>query len=196
MDKSIDDVAIKQQPEVPLMALLVSFLRLGMTSFGGGTIAWTHREVVERREWLSEDKFLQMLTVAQVLPGANPVNIAVYVGVQLRGYLGGIVAAFGMVAMPFCFILLLGVTYHQLAAYPATQAVLGGLACVGIASMLLTGSKSAKRLKKQIVPICIAAAIFILVGVLRLSMVAVVLVAIPISILSAYWLENRRENNG
>jgi chromate transporter len=189
------DEKFEEQPAVPLMSLFLSFLKLGMTSFGGGMVGWTHREVVEHRKWMTDEKFLQMLTIAQVLPGANPVNMAVYIGVQLRGYAGATVAALGMIAMPFCFILLLAATYRQISGFAPAQAVLGGLACVGIASMLLMGIKSASRLKGKYIPICIAILIFLLVGVLRLSMVTVVLVALPASILLSYWL-NGRQNNG
>ena len=69
-----DDTASKNPPSVLGVALL--FLRVGVTAFGGGTTAFTHRELVERTGWLTEQSFLTGLTIAQVLPGANPVNLA------------------------------------------------------------------------------------------------------------------------
>lgn len=194
MDTPENGNGLERKPVVPLRALLISFLKLGTTSFGGGTVAWTHREIVERRQWLTEEKFLRTLAIAQVLPGANPVNLAVYIGMQLRGFAGALLATFGMVALPFCIILLLGLIYHQISAYPQTQSILGGLACVGIASMLITGIKSSRRLKGRITPICIAALVFVLVGVLRWPMIAVVVPAIPLSILVAYWFEKDRHH--
>ena len=193
MTEAIDET-LEVRPAVPLLSLFLTFLKLGMTSFGGGMTGWTHREVVEHKKWMTEEKFMQMLTVAQVLPGANPVNMAVYIGVQLRGYAGAAVAALGMILAPFGFILLLAATYRQISGYEPAQAVLGGLACVGIASMLLMGVKSASRLKGKYIPILVALVVVLLVGVLRLSMVPVVLVALPISILIAYWLNGRPSN--
>jgi len=183
------DVAPATLPDI-----LLSFLKLGTTSFGGGTVAWTNREVVLRRRWMSEDKFLQILTVAMVMPGANPVNLAVSVGQHLRGYSGATVAALGMIVPPFGIILLFGIGYRWLLAYPQTNTVLAGLACVGIASMLQTGVKTALRLTGQIVPILIAAAIFLAVGILRLPMVPVVLIAVPFSVAAAYLLDRRRRH--
>ena len=92
-------------PHVPLLELMGVFFRVGITSFGGSTAAWLYRELVERRGWLDEDHFLTALTLAQVLPGANPVNLSIYVGSQLRGGIGGAAAALGMIGPPFCIIL-------------------------------------------------------------------------------------------
>jgi chromate transporter len=188
MDTRVDDET--RSPQVPLSAILATFLKLGATSFGGGTSAWMHREVVGRRGWLSEENFLETLTVAQVMPGANPVNLAVYVGLRLRGFIGAALAGFGMIAPAFCIILLLGFAYSHLSGYPQTHVVLGGLACVGIAATLTMGVKTARRLKGRIVPMAIAAAIFTMVGVLRWPLVAVVVAVAPLSILAA-WLEAR-----
>lgn len=184
--------------EVPAPArlrdILVSFLKLGTASFGGGTVAWTNREVVDRRGWMTEDRFLQVLTVALVMPGANPVNVAVSVGQELRGYAGAAVAAFGMVAPPFCIILLLAIFYHLISGYQHSATVLGGLACVGIASMLQTGLKGAQRLKGKLMPIAVAVVIFALVGIVRLPMVPVVLIGTPLSVLACYLMERRKTN--
>lgn len=189
MDASLEVDRMPEEVAATLPAILLSFLKLSTTSFGGGTVAWTNREVVERRRWMTEERFLQLLTVALVMPGANPVNVAVSVGLHLRGLPGALTAGLGMVVPPFCLILLIGAGYHWIAGYPHTETVLGGLACVGIASMLQTGVKSALRLKGKILPILIAAAIFAAVGVLRLPMVPVVLIAVPASVLTSYFLE-------
>src|SRR5258707_4363171 len=96
------------RPAVGLLALLGTFVRLGTLTFGGSVQAWVHREVVERLGWIDDKAFLSGLTVAQVLPGANPVNIALYVGLQLRGGAGAAVAVFGMIVPAFCLTLCLG----------------------------------------------------------------------------------------
>jgi chromate transporter len=183
-------------PNVTLMALFLSFLKLGMTSFGGGIAGWTHREMVDVRGWMTDDKFLKVLTIAQVLPGANPVNMAVYIGVQLRGYPGALVAMLGMVAMPFFFILFLAYTYRLISDYPPAQAVFLGLACVGIASMVLVTFKTSKRLRGNYLQIAIAAFIFLAIVVFSLPMVWVVLFATPISILVNYLFGKGAKSNG
>lgn len=178
-------------PVIKLSALLSSFLKLGASSFGGGTTAWIYRETVERRGWFSEEQFLQALTVAQVMPGANAVNLAVFLGMQLRGAAGATIAAFGMVLPAFILILVLAGAYHQLSGYPEAQAVLTGLACVGIAATLLNGVKASRLLNKRIVPILVAILVFVLVALLRWPLVWVVLALTPTSIVISYFLEGK-----
>lgn len=194
MDYEEGEQTASERAPVPLRALLGSFLKLGATSFGGGTTGWTHREIVERRAWLSEESFMQALTIAQVMPGANAVNLAVYVGMQLRGWAGATVAAFGIVTPAFVLILMFAGLYTQLYGYPQAQAVLTGLACVGMASTLAAGVKIAKRLTGQLVPIAIAVAIFVMVGILRWPLILVVAVFIPVSVISAYLLQRRSQH--
>ena len=192
MDKLVNEELSGSVPQVPLSALFASFIRLGVSSFGGGMSGWTHREIVERRGWLDEDNFLKTLTIAQILPGANPVNLAVYIGLKLRGWIGAGVAMFGMIVPAFTVILLLSLAYERLNAYPAAHTVLRGLACVGIASTLTMGLKTARRLRRQVAPITIAAAVFIMVAILRWPLVPVVAAVIPISIFAAFLLKETK----
>jgi chromate transporter len=172
----------------PLPSIFLSFLKVGLTSFGGGTSAWMHREVVERHRWLTDQQFLASLTVAQVLPGANPVNMAVYLGLQLRGGLGALLAASGMIVPSFCMILILGLLYGYLSSMPATSMVLSGFAMVGVAATIVMGTKGARQFMRNPIPVLIALATFVAVGLLRWPLVPVVLVAVPASVLlSFYW---------
>jgi chromate transporter len=171
-----------------LLKILFSFLKVGLTSFGGGTSAWMHREVVERHRWLTNEQFLASLTVAQVLPGANPVNMAVYLGLQLHGGLGALVAATGMIVPAFCMILILGVLYGYLSATPATSMVLSGLAAVGVGATLVVGIKGARAFSRKPIPVIIALATFVTVGLLRWPLIPVVMVAVPVSVLLSFYL--------
>lgn len=173
--------ALRPDKPIPLLALVDVFFRVGITSFGGSTAAWLYRETVERRGWLDEKGFVTALTLCQVLPGANPVNLAIYVGAQLRGGLGGIVAAVGLIFPPFCVILVLAVLYVQYGTSALAHAVLGGLAAVGIGMTLSVGARLARDVRKPI-PIVIAASLFVMVGILHWPMVPVVLVLAPVSI--------------
>jgi len=184
----------KQSPRVSALSLLAIFLRIGFTAFGGSTSAWMHREVVERRKLLSDKDFLTGLTVSQVLPGANPVNMAMYLGLHLRGGLGAALAVFGMVLPAFCVILLLGLLYSRLGSMPITHAVLGGVAAAGVGATLSVGIKLTQRLERSAVPIAIALVTFVTIGILRWSMVPVVVVAVPVSIFLARRAERRRNH--
>jgi chromate transporter len=180
------------EPRVPIRELLVVFLRLGILAIGGGVQAFMYRDLVDIKRWIDEKAYLTGFAVAQVLPGANPVNLALYFGLQLRGGLGATVAVFGMVVPAFCIILGMGYAYRQLSHFPATHFILVGVASVGVAATLAMGIKIAKRMDRTWTTIAVGLITFGAVGVLRLPMVPVVLVVVPLSILLAYVVERRR----
>ena len=178
-------------PAVGLLQLLGTFVRLGAMTFGGSVQSWVHREVVERLGWIDNKAFLSGLTVAQVLPGANPVNIALYVGLKLRGGVGAAVAVIGMIVPAFCVILCLGYFYRGYGRIAVVHFVLAGLAASGVGATLTMGIKVARRLPRNLLTALIAVTVFFVVGVLRWPMIPVVAVAIPASIAVAF-LSNRR----
>ena len=169
------------KPQVSWSALIAVFFRAGITSFGGSSAAALYRETVERHRWLDDHGFVSALALCQVLPGANPVNLAIYIGAQLRGGLGGTVAAIGLIFPPFCLILVLAALYVRYGALPIAHSILGGLAAVGIGMTLSVGAKLARTIRKP-VPVAIAATLFITVGVLHWPMIPMVLLLVPVSI--------------
>src|SRR3954469_5453972 len=86
----------KSPPHVPLLALYNTFFWMGLFSFGGGLSAWTHREMVQLRGWLTDEEFFSGYSLAQVLPGVNSTNLTVYIGQHLRGGSGALVALTGL----------------------------------------------------------------------------------------------------
>lgn len=189
-----------EQPEpkerITLFALLAVSLQIGLTSFGGSTMAWMHREFVEKRKLLDDQAFMTGLTIAQVLPGANPVNLALYLGSQVRGGAGAVVAVLGVVLPAFCVILLMGFLYRTLSGYETTHVVLGGVAAAGVGATLAMGVKLAKRVMVNLLPAAIAIFTFVVVGILRWPLVPVVAVLFPLSILQAYILQARPKKDG
>lgn len=184
--------APKPDPGISTLELFGIFLNVGLTSFGGSSMAWMHRQLVERRQLMDDDAFMTGMTIAQVLPGANPVNMAIYLGMQLRGKTGATVAAVGMVLPAFIVILIFGFLYRQFSYIPVVQAILGGMAATGVGATLAMGVKVALRLRDAI-PILLALFAFVTVGILRWPMVPVVIVLVPLSIGLARWLEGRRK---
>jgi len=181
-------------PRISLLALLGLFLHIGLTSFGGSTMAWMHREIVEKRKLLNDQDFMTGLTIAQVLPGANPVNLALYLGMKARGKLGAVVAVFGIVLPAFCVILLMGYLYRAFTGYEMTHTILFGIAAAGVGATLAMGVKLARRVMVKLVPIAIAVVTFVVVGILQWPLVPVVIVLVPFSILQAYYLNRKRED--
>jgi chromate transporter len=175
-----------------LSDVLLTFLKIGASAFGGSTQALVFREVVDRRQWMTAEQFIAGQAIAQVLPGANPVNLALYVGLQVRGGLGALASVLGMIAPAFCIILAMGFAYRELSGQPATHFVLGGVAAAGVGATLAMGFKIVRKMPRKIWPPVIVLAVFAAVGLFRLPMIPVVLVAVPLSIAAAYFLDGRR----
>ena len=98
-----------------LLRLFTTFFKIGLFTFGGGyaMIPLIQREVIERRKWIEEKDFLDMLVLAQSTPGPIAVNTAVFVGYKIAGVLGAIMATLGTVLPSFIIILLLALFFAE-----------------------------------------------------------------------------------
>lgn len=92
-----------------LSKLFLTFAKIGAFTFGGGwaMISIIEREIVDKHRWLEKSEFLDLLAVAQSLPGILAVNISVVVGDKLRGLKGAVAAAMGTIMPSFLIILLI-----------------------------------------------------------------------------------------
>lgn len=99
-----------------LIEILKSFLKIGAFTFGGGyaMIPIIQYEVVNRRKWLSETEFVELLTIAQAAPGPISLNTAVFVGYKCRGYKGALAAIMGVVIPSFVIILAVAMFFHTM----------------------------------------------------------------------------------
>ena len=98
-----------------LLKLFTTFFKIGLFSFGGGfaMIPLIQREVIEKRKWINEKDFWDMLVLAQSTPGPIAVNTAVFVGYKTAGTLGAISATLGTVMPSFIVILLLALFFAE-----------------------------------------------------------------------------------
>jgi chromate transporter len=161
---------------VSLAALAGGFLKVALASFGGGLSAWSRQVVVEEKRWLGDEEFLSALTLCRVLPGPNQVNMAVFVGTQLRGVPGAFAALAGLIGVPLAIVIGLGVAYFHYHHVPQLQSVLAGAVAAATGMALSMGFKVGGPLLRDPVGLALAVAAFVTVGVLRWPLVAVVVV--------------------
>lgn len=90
-----------------------SFLKIGAFTFGGGyaMIPLIQYEVISRRGWLTEQEFIDLLTIAQTAPGPIALNTAVFVGYKFRRYWGALAAVLGVVIPSFAIILVIAMFF-------------------------------------------------------------------------------------
>jgi chromate transporter len=139
------------------------WVKLGFISFGGpaGQIAIMHRELVERRRWLSEERFLHALNYCMLLPGPEAQQLAIYIGWLLHRVAGGVIAG-AFFVIPSIFILLaLSYIYAAYGNVPAVVGALAGFKPVIVAIVVEAVLKIGRRALSARAHYLIAAAAFI-----------------------------------
>ncbi|HKP73031.1 MAG TPA: chromate transporter, partial [Pyrinomonadaceae bacterium] len=155
------------------------WLKLGFISFGGpaGQIAIMHRELVERRRWLSEERFLHALNYCMLLPGPEATQLATYIGWLMHRTAGGIVAG-AFFVIPSVFVLLaLSYVYARYGTLATVAGVLGGFKPVVVAIVVEALIKIGSRALKRRVHYAVAAAAFVSIFFLHVPFPVIVLAA-------------------
>src|SRR5499426_1315628 len=139
------------------------WVKLGFISFGGpaGQIAIMHRELVERRRWLSEERFLHALNYCMLLPGPEAQQLAIYIGWLMHRAPGGVVAGVLFVLPGALAILVLSALYAELRQLPAIAGALAGFKPVVVAIVVEAVLKIGRRALSARAHYLIAAAAFI-----------------------------------
>jgi chromate transporter len=158
------------------------FLFIGLTSFGGGITAYIRRIVVTRRKWLTDEEFLPGLGLVQLLPGANVVGLAVYIGNHLKGPLGSLVALGSLLICPFVSTCALGFLYFHAGKTADTKALLAGITAVACGLMASMVFEAGEKAIKGLFDIALIFFTFALVRFLHLSVPVVILIVAPLAI--------------
>ena len=121
--------------QTSLAELGLLFLRLGATAFGGplAHIAMMQQEVVLRRRWLSEERFLDLLSATNLIPGPNSTELAIHIGWERRRWAGLFVAGLAFILPAMCITGVLAWAYLRYAALPGLPGLLYGVKPVIVA---------------------------------------------------------------
>ena len=166
------------------------FNRLALQGFGG-VLPVAHRALVERERWLTPGQFVELLSLAQVLPGPNVINISLIFGDRHFGWRGALSATAGLLVAPLFIVLTLGLLYRHYAANPLVAGALRGMGAVAAGLVLSTAAKLLPTLRKSplgLIPAAILAlATFIAIGLLRWPLAGVVLGLGAVGMALAAW---------
>lgn len=171
------EVDAPTQPRSPA-ELLIAFNALALQGFGG-VLPVAQRELVEKRQWLTREQFVETLSVGQVLPGPNIVNVALIIGDRFFGWRGAIAALAGLLLAPLAIVLVLAALYARFGTEPVVAGAIRGMGAVAAGLILAMGLKLAPTLKNNPLPLALCAAAAIatwgIVGFARVPMAWVVL---------------------
>ncbi len=150
------------------LRLFYTFFKIGAFTFGGGwaMISLIQKEVVDKHGWVSKEDFVDMLAVAQSLPGILAVNFSVAIGDRLRGFKGSLVAALGTILPSFIIILAIAIflTPDTIKNNETLNSIFKGIRPAVVALIIapvLSTAKTAKINAKTVaIPIAVALLIF------------------------------------
>lgn len=158
--------------------LFWSFSWLALQGFGG-VLAVVQRELVEKKQWLTREEFLEDWAVAQILPGPNVVNLSLMIGDRYFGMRGALAALAGMLTFPLLITLTVAALFAGIADMPQVQGALRGMGAVAAALITATGLKLIAALKQNTMGMlacwALAAITFVAIGVLRIPLLWVLL---------------------
>lgn len=171
--------------QVSPFAVFFTFSRITLSSFGGA-LFWARRTLVDRQRWLTEREFIELLTLGQLLPGANVLNLAVMVGYRFAGWTGAAAAVAGFVGWPCLVVIGMGILYQQYGALPQVQRALAGMSIVAAALLLATVIKLALVLPRRWRPWLFGILAFTGVGVMRWPLLWVMGALAPLAVAAAW----------
>lgn len=183
-------MVVKKSRKVSFGEAFRFWLKLGFISFGGpaGQIAIMYRELVDKRRWLGEERFLHALNYCMLLPGPEAQQLAVYIGWLMHRTWGGIVAG-AFFVIPSIFILLfLSYIYAAYGNLPAVAGILEGFKPVVVAIVVEALMKIGRRALKRWVHYLIAALAFVAIYFLHVPFPLIILAAGLTGLIGAKYL--------
>lgn len=135
-----------------LLTMFWSFFKIGAFTFGGGyaMIPLIEAEVVDKRNWISKEDFLDIIVISQTFPGALAVNSSTFIGYKIGGFLGAILALLGVVIPSFTIILIIASFFMQFRSNPIVDLVFKGISAAVPMLVLIAVLSISKSVKKNL----------------------------------------------
>jgi chromate transporter len=178
---SVPDTPSSTPPS--LIALFIAFAKMSLAGFGG-VMVWARRGIVDQHRWMTAEEFNETFALCHFLPGPNIVNLSVVFGSRFRGIAGGIAAFAGLVGPPIVIVMILAALYARFGEIDALRRILAGVSSAAVGLLISVVFRMMMPLirKRDLVGLVVMAAVFVAIGLLRLPLPAVLLMAIPLSI--------------
>ena len=175
-----------------LLALFVAFAQMSLAGFGG-VLVFARRAIVDRHRWMTADQFNETYALCHFLPGPNVVNLSVVFGSRFRGIPGSLAAFTGLLGPPVLIVTILAALYARYGEIDSLRRILAGVSCAAVGLLISAVFRMATPLVKRRDPVGLAllAAVFAAIGLARLPLQAVLLVAIPLSIAITFAMRRR-----
>lgn len=162
-----------------LLTMFVSFFKIGAFTFGGGyaMIPLIEAEVVNNREWLSKEDFLDILVISQTFPGALAVNSSIFIGYKIGGLMGAVLALLGVVLPSFFIILIIATFFFQFRNNVFVDLVFKGIAAAVPMLVLIAVVSLSKSIDKNLVNLFIIIITVIAISIFKINPIIVIILS-------------------
>ncbi len=150
------------------------------------------REVVDRKHWIDEEEFLNMIALAQAAPGLIAVNSAIFIGWRIGGWRGVCGAVLGAVLPSFLIILMIAMVFRDWKEQPAVEAIFKGIRPAVVALIAAPLFKLAKNAKISWITALIPIAAALIIWLLHINPVWIIFATIVITLMVVHLIERRR----
>ena len=153
-----------------LLALFLVFFKIGLFTFGGGyaMIAQIKEVVVDKKNWISEEEFFQIVAISESTPGPIAINMATYIGYKKASILGSVLATFGVVLPSFSIIFIISLFLDKFMTNEYVKYAFYGINAAVSFIIIKTGVNLLIKLKKDVVSISLFTIVFILMIVFEI----------------------------
>ncbi len=165
--------------------IFLVFFRIGAFTFGGGyaMLPLIQNAVVDKKKWLGDKESIDMLALAQSMPGPIALNTAVFVGNKRKGIKGSVFSSLGIILPSFITILLLVIVFTQFRDNPGVEAVFKGIRPAVVALIFAPLLRMGKNADITWGTLWIPIAVALIVGLLHVSPIHIILAAIILGLL-------------
>lgn len=176
------------KPMIPFLTALLYWLKLGFISFGGpaGQISLMHQELVERRRWISEKRFLNALNYTLLLPGPEAQQLATYMGWLMHGTVGGLAAGLLFILPAFFLLVLLSWVYLTYGHLAWITAIFYGIKPAVFAIVVVAVYRLASRVLHHAVLWWLAIGAFFAIAVFNLPFPLIMLAALSMALILSF----------
>lgn len=140
-----------KQKILDILKLFYTFFKIGLFTFGGGyaMVGIIQAEIVEKKHWIRQDEFFEILVIAESTPGPISVNVATYVGYKVAGFIGSIFSTLGLVLPSLIIIFIISLFFEDFLTLTIVEKAFKGIK-VGVMVLLVTTViKLAKQMKRD-----------------------------------------------
>lgn len=163
-----------------LIDIFLTFSKIGAFTLGGGyaMIPLIEKDVVEKKKWISEEEFTELIALAQSAPGLLAVNTSIFLGNKLQGMKGAVIATIGSTLPSFLIILAIAILFKGYQDNETVIAIFKGIRPAVVALIAVPMINMARKSNKTVAAWCVTIAALAIVGFMKISPIYVLAVSI------------------